>query len=141
MALTIPEVRRLLNEHMSPSFDRNTVEGLLDEIERLSKSNVEPQEAVGRAEKAERERDEARGEVIAADADRSAAKTAQALCVRRAEASEAEVARLREAGAGMANILYNLAQSSALPDDLKIIMKEAQVHWDAARAALQGEPE
>lgn len=44
MALTIPQIKRLLNEHMSPSFDRNTVEGLLDEIERLSKANVGEQD-------------------------------------------------------------------------------------------------
>ncbi|CAM5655449.1 hypothetical protein MAUB1S_11392 [Mycolicibacterium aubagnense] len=43
MALTIPEVKRLLNEHMSPSFDRNTVEGLLDEIERLQRPPVKAQ--------------------------------------------------------------------------------------------------
>lgn len=36
MALSIPQIRRLLADHTAPSFDRNTVEALLDTIDQLS---------------------------------------------------------------------------------------------------------
>lgn len=46
-----------------------------------------------------------------------------------------KVMELIRVGAGMANILYNLAQTSFATPDLRKIMKGAQEEWDKARSA------
>jgi len=56
-----------------------------------------------------------------------------------ARASEAEVARLREASVGLANCAYNLLQSGALTPPLSDILAECYQYWEAARAALRPE--
>ncbi|MGO4561039.1 hypothetical protein [Rhizobiales bacterium 3FA27D7] len=87
-----------------------------------------------RAEKAERERD-------AAQANAFDAAVAHGNARRHADAAEAEVARLVRAGAGMANLLYNVALTSFGTPELRTSMKQAQTAWDGARTALQqGEP-
>ncbi|CAM5655335.1 hypothetical protein MAUB1S_11389 [Mycolicibacterium aubagnense] len=126
-------------EAMGADDEDGPVEIAKARIEELREAEEAAAEAIERAEKAERERDEARSEVIAADVDRSAAKTAQALCVRRAEAAEAEVARLRKA-------LEPLERHVALECYDRLIeggweKSERLIQLlDGARSALQGEP-
>ena len=70
---------------------------------------------------------------------------AEVTCLRaRLAEAEAEkgaaVAAEREllaAGASAANILYNMAQSPSVKDDVRKSMKAAQERWDAVRAAIR----
>jgi hypothetical protein len=60
-------------------------------------------------------------------------KPDEARYVARAEAAEANAARLRDAGALLSSIAFNLAQRSQLTDYEKQILEDARKGWDLAR--------
>lgn len=72
---------------------------------------------------------------LSAELDRLRARLAEAEAEKGAAvAAERE---LLAAGASAANILYNMAQSPSVKDDVRKSMKAAQERWDAVRAAIR----
>lgn len=86
------------------------------------------------------ERDTLRAQIEAAEADRDSWMQAADDRIedwramrRRAEAAEAEAARLRHAGAMLATCAFNLAQRDHLKDEERRSLDLCRIAWDAAR--------